>query len=107
MTTMTTPTFVDNGLQFKAEVGELISRSDPAMEVEYCTILHHGVYEMRLLHECVGIGMSDKYFYRTVLEVYKNDKYYTDSMADLFWINTPIETNESINKVLQWIYSNA
>lgn len=104
---MTTSIFVDNGLQFKPEVGELISRSDPDMEVEYSTILLHGVYEMRLLHECKGIGMSDKYYYRTVLEVYKNGKYHTDAMADLLWINTPLDTNESINKVLKWIYSNA
>lgn len=77
------------------------------MEVEYCTILHHGVFELRLLHESRGIGMSDKYYYRTVLEVYKNGEYYTDKIADLFWINTPLETSESINKVLKWVYNNA
>ena len=105
--TMKISTFVDNSLQFKPEVCNLISSSDPDMEVEYCTVLQHGVYQIRLLHESKGIGMSDKYFYRTVLELYKNDVYFTDKIADLLWINTPIETNESIDKVLKWVYNHA
>jgi len=93
------PLFVDNSKHF------ITSRSDPDMEVEYCSTFEHGEYTIHLLHGSQGIGMSDKYYYRTVLEVYKRDTYYTDSIADLLWINTPIETNEYINKVLKWIYS--
>lgn len=104
---MTISTFVDNTQQFRTEVGRLETPSYPDMEVEYCTILQHGKYQARLLHECVGIGMSDRYTYHTILEVYKDDEYYTDKIADLLWINLPIETNESINKVLKWIYNNA
>lgn len=95
------PIFADNSRH------HITSRSDPDMEVEHCTVLQHGSYTMHLLHCSQGVGMSDKYYYRTVLEVYKNGEYYTDKLADLFWINTPIETNESINKLLKWVYSNA
>jgi hypothetical protein len=107
MTMTTISTFVDNSLQFRSEVGNLNSISKPDMEVEYCTILQTGKYQVRLLHESVGIGMSDKYHYSTVLELYKNGEYHTDQIADLLWINLPIDTNESINKVIKWIYSNA
>ena len=107
MTTMTISTFVDNSPQFRVEVGTLRAPTDPDMEVEYCTILQHGEFQIRLLHESNGIGMTDSYYYRTVIELYKNDQYYTDKIADLLWINTPIETNEMINKVLKWVYSHA
>lgn len=100
MMTMTTSIFADR-------TKLLTSRSDPNMEVDYCTTLHHGDYTVYLLHGTQGIGMSDRYYYRTVLEIYKKDQYYTDKIADLFWINTPIDTNESINKVMKWVYSNA
>jgi hypothetical protein len=51
--------------------------------------------------------MSDRYYYHTVLEVYKNGEFYTDKIADLLWIEMPIDTSENINKVMKWIYSNA
>jgi hypothetical protein len=100
MMTMTISIFGDNTTL-------LTSRSDPDMEVEYYTALQHGNFTVYLLHCSQGIGMSDRYYYRTVLEVYKNDVYYTDKLADLFWINTPIETNESINIIMKWVYNNS
>jgi hypothetical protein len=105
--TMKTSTFVDNSFNFVQEVGDLKSPTMPDMEVEYCTILQHNEYQIRLLHECRGIGMSDRYYYHTVLEVCKNGEFFTDKLADLLWINMPIDTSESINKVMKWIYSNA
>lgn len=105
--TMTTLTFVDNSFNFVREVGDLKSPTCPGMEVEYCTILNHNQYQIKFLHECRGIGMSDRYYYHTVLEVYKNGEFYTDKIADLLWIEMPIDTSDNISKVMKWVYSNA
>ena len=104
---MTTLTFVDNSFNFVREVGDLKSPTCPGMEVEYCTILNHNQFQLKFLHECRGIGMSDRYYYHTVLEVYKNGEFYTDKIADLLWIEMPIDTSDNINKVMKWVYSNA
>lgn len=100
--------FVDDTNWFYNDVGTLECSSDPdGMHAEYCTILKHKNFEIKLLHEARGMGMSDRYYYRTVLEVFKNGENYTKTVADLLWIKYPIETPNMINKTIEWIYSNA
>lgn len=75
---------------------------------EYCTILRHDQYTMKLFHEPVGIGMSDKYTYVTQLEVYYNSERVTDTIAyQVLEKISPVTDSEEISKVIKWIYNNA
>lgn len=105
---MMTTTFVDDTNWYYNNVGTLDCDSDPlGMHAEFCTILHHKNFDIKLLHEAQGVGMSDRYYYRTVLEVYKDGEVYTKKLADLLWIKYPIEDTNTINKAIEWVYSNA
>lgn len=100
--------FVDDTNWYYNNVGNLDCDSDPlGMHAEFCTVLNHKNFQIKLLHEAQGVGMSDRYYYRTVMEVLKDGEVYTSKLADLLWIKYPIEDNSSINKAIEWVYNNA
>lgn len=75
---------------------------------EFCTILNHKQYTMKLFHEPVGIGMSDKYTYITQLEVYDKNNIITDIISkQLLDKRSPVTEPEEINTIIEWIYKNA
>lgn len=98
--------FVDDTNWFYSDVGGIEATTDEELTPEYCTVLENGIYTIKLFHEAVGIGMSDRYYYRTVAEVFKGTENYTAKLADTLWIDLPIHTQDDINKVLKWVYSN-
>lgn len=98
--------FVDDTNWYYSDVGNIEATTDETISPEYCTVLENGIYTVKLFHEAIGVGMSDRYHYRTVAEVYKNNENYTAKLADTLWIELPIHTQDDINKVLKWVYSN-
>jgi len=108
--------FVDDTNWFYSDVGGIDASTDDELTPEYCTVLENGIYTVKLFHEAIGIGMSDRYYYRigmsdryyyrTVAEVFKGKENYTAKLADTLWIELPIHTQDDINKVLKWVYSN-
>jgi hypothetical protein len=106
MMVMTMTIFVDDTNWFYSDVGNIDASTDDELTPEYCTVLENGTYTVKLFHEAIGIGMSDRYYYRTVAEVFKGKENYTAKLADTLWIELPIHTQDDINKVLKWVYSN-
>lgn len=102
-----TAIFVDDKNWFYNGVRDFDALSDLDMEPDYCTSLDIGPYTVKLFHEAKNIGLTDRYYYKTVLEVYKGDLYQTKQVAETLNIKRPIEKQKDIEQVIKWIGKNA
>lgn len=75
---------------------------------DFCTILEHKNYIIKLFHTQVGVGMSDRYAYVTTMEIFDGEHLVTHNISKSI-INTypPITRQHDINRLLQWIYTHA
>lgn len=78
---------------------------DESLEPDYCTILYIDGYTVKLFHSAYGIGMSDRYDYDTVAEVYFGGDIVTHEIATNLGIQYPIDDMTKINQLLKWLYS--
>jgi len=95
--------FVDNSLMH-LHTHNCAYEGDP----EYCTIIQYKDYTIKLFHEAVGVGFSDRYRYNTSIETFHLGKQCTSAISSMVLEKTPPITGYSdIIKIIEWIFKNA